>query len=97
MQSIKDLNGRYPIIFGKPTDEDEDEDRGGDRVFQKYGWVAVTDSLANSNPMNYEYFDNMNTVAYLNLLSFKIYQSKEEKRKQKLHQMRLDAKSNRHR
>jgi hypothetical protein len=47
--------------------------------------------MAQGNPMNYGFYEDMNTVAFLNLLNFKISQSKEEKRKQKLHEMKMKS------
>lgn len=52
----------------------------------------VDDALARGQFELYHQLDEMNTISYLNLVSFKIAQNKEEKRQQEIHNIRLKYK-----
>lgn len=78
LQGLNQFITRYPGLFGRGKDKDIEEDTEGDKLelteqdkhYQHWGWYVTLDKLANKDREKWDYFLNMNIVAFLNYLSF---------------------------
>jgi hypothetical protein len=78
LQSLNGFIARYSGLFGKGKDKDTGEDSEGDTIelteqdkhAQHWGWYVTLDRLANKDREKWDYFLNMNIVAFLNYLAF---------------------------
>lgn len=71
MQSLNQINGKYPRLFEQDNEGDSGE---GEPIKQgglaAWGWYNVLDSLSNSDRTKWDYFLNMGVIEFLNTLAY---------------------------
>ncbi len=73
MQGHKKFIGKYSNLFGKKGSKDDVEDveeSQHDKHLAYWGWTITIDILAKGDRTKWDYFLDMNIVAFLNYLAF---------------------------
>ena len=76
LQSYSQFTARYRNLFGKGKpksdgDSDEVDERTDEEKHLDYwGWYVTLDKLAKGDRSKWDFYLNMNVVAFLNYLSF---------------------------
>lgn len=76
MQSYSQFTARYKNLFGKGKrksdgDSDGDDERTDEEKHLEYwGWYVTIDKLSKGDRTKWDFYLNMNVVAFLNYLSF---------------------------
>lgn len=61
----------YAILFGlKDEASDEDSGEGSPEFVKHWGWYYTLDSLSNNDRSKWDYYLDMNVVAFLNTLAY---------------------------
>lgn len=82
MSSIDSFNKRYASLFGEKH-EGDDEPSEADK---QWGWSLVLHQVSNGRRMDWDYFLDMNIVAFFNYLAF----CKDQERKLRRMQSGID-------
>jgi len=80
LQSLRNLNSRYPYVFNKPDEDSDTESTGGNRLFERIGWLSTLDQMAEGDKTKYPYFQKLSVTYALNLLTFMIIKKEEQDR-----------------
>ncbi len=75
MQGYGGFTSSYSGLFGKRINQSEQDGEQVDKTEQDkhleyWGWYVTLDSLSNKDRTKWDYYLNMNVVAFLNYLSF---------------------------
>ena len=78
LQGLNQFITRYAGLLGKGKAKDIEEDSEGDTIelteqdkhANHWGWYVTLDILSNKDREKWDYFLNMNIVAFLNYLAF---------------------------
>ena len=61
----------YAILFGLTDEEShEDNSEGSPEFVKHWGWYYTLDSLSNNDRTKWDFFLDMNVVAFLNTLAY---------------------------
>jgi tRNA(Ser,Leu) C12 N-acetylase TAN1 len=75
LQGYRGFVSKYRGLFGK-TDEHSEVEVGErvkteqERHYEYWGWYVTLDSVSNKDRTKWDYYLNMNVVAFLNYLSY---------------------------
>ena len=61
----------YAVLFGiEEKESDEDTSEGSPEFVRYWGWYYTLDNLSNNDRTKWDYFLDMNVIAFLNALSY---------------------------
>jgi len=68
---LESLIKGYAILFGlKDETSNEDSGEGSPEFVRHWGWYYTLDSLSNNDRSKWDYYLDMNVVAFLNTLAY---------------------------
>jgi hypothetical protein len=68
---LESLIKGYAILFGvKDEESNEDSSEGSPEFVKHWGWYYTLDSLSNNDRTKWDFFLDMNVVAFLNTLAY---------------------------
>jgi hypothetical protein len=88
LRSIRELNERYTSVFNKPDTDSDEGFANGNRLFERFGWIVTLDQMAGGDETKYAYYEGLNVIHFLNMLTFRIEKNAEQERLNELERLK---------
>lgn len=76
LQTFREINTKYPRLFGKGDESDEQGDASNGKrkktFLEHWGWFVTINNMANNDRQKWDYFFEMNIINFLNSVCFYI-------------------------
>lgn len=98
LQSLQQLNRSYGGLFESEIETDDSGSTGNENgttsdYYERCEWFIILDYLSNHDRTKWDYYLNMNVIAFLNTLSFYKMKEQELERKRELERMKWQSRN----